>query len=60
MNNESKIILEGILQKSPDYNGRIYPEDVWKKHVENYIKEKKRKLREKKLKRILEWKNKQE
>lgn len=55
MGNQTKIILEGVIQTIPTYNGRIYSEDAFKKAIEE-LKNKleyKRKLRNKKLKRIL-------
>ena len=52
---KNKLVLSGVLQKvSKTYNGRIYPEDIFKKYLEDEKKRIKQQLRIKKIKRLYE------
>jgi hypothetical protein len=54
MGKQDKIILEGILLKTPNHhNGRIYSEDFFDEYVRQYNQKHKLKIRRSKLNNII-------
>jgi hypothetical protein len=53
MGKQDKIILEGILLKTPNYKGRIYSEDFFDEYIKQYNQKHKLKIRKNKLNRII-------
>jgi len=52
---KDEIVLTGVLQKvSKTYNGRIYPEDMFQKYLEEEKQRIEQQLRIKKIKRLYE------